>query len=103
MRLVEGITSDTLEPIHEDLIRYLDEKPEKEQKTKSIWDSVFGTVKTKKKELEKPRKETFFEKQVRELLAEPKAMKTAYKMYDTYKKAHGMATPMFEFTSLPGQ
>ncbi|MBU2496491.1 MAG: hypothetical protein KJ767_00330 [Nanoarchaeota archaeon] len=103
LRLVEGVTADTLEPIHEDLMRYIDEKPEKKAKSKSIWDSLFGTSKSKKKEMERPRRETFLEKQIRELLAETKATKTAYKMYDTYKKAHGMPTPMFEFTSVPGQ
>ena len=100
LRLVEGVTADTLEPIHNDLVKYMEEKPEKQEK-KSIWDWLLGSQKKEKKLVK--RKESFFERQVKELIAEPKAIKLAFRMYDTYKKAHGMPTPMFAFASSPGE
>lgn len=105
LRLIERLTSETLEPIYEDLVRYMAEekKDEKEKikEKKSFFEWLFGGEKTKKEE--KIRKETFVEKQIRKMIAEPTAIGIAWKVYDTFKKAHGMPSPVFDFVSRPGE
>lgn len=105
LRLVEGITSDSLIPIHDDLMKYIEKEKKKEEMPKKGFMEWLLGIKPKEAEEAKPkiRAETFIEKQIRKIIAEIDAKNSVYKLYDIYKKAHGMPTPLFKFVSAPGE
>ena len=104
LRLVEAVTSETLEPIYKEIEHYMEKEPKKEEEKpkKSFWEWLLGIKPNeKKKGKERRRKETFYEKQIRRLLAEAEVKGEMFRIYDTYKKAHDMPTPLFPFVSVP--
>ncbi len=110
MKLIEGATTETLKHIKEDIDHFLDKKEEKkedaaEEKEKpddlnpftALFGSLFGKKKDKKKPDEKKdltkgiESDDKFEEVFRSqaiLMAREKC----YRLYDVYKKAHGMAS-----------
>ncbi len=113
LRLVEGVTLDTLGPIQEELQKYLETesyKSEKEKKPRKTFIEVLFGLKPSAKKAEKARKkaarkENFVERQVR-YYTEAIARARCWRIYDIYKKAHGMGSPPFPFTfrtRLPSQ
>ncbi len=92
LRLVESVTEESLSHMLEDIEHFIGEDKKKEEKPKK--------EEEKKKELEigKIKKDNFEESIVR-ALAERTAAELCYKIYDIYKKSHGMASfgpPEFE-------
>lgn len=110
LKLVEITTEESLKQLTDDLDHFLEEKKEKE-KPKGFFEALFGKPETpKKKEKEKGKelktvkdlKRDTFEESVIRMYAEQIAAANCFKVYDVYKKSHGMASfaePMWE---LPG-
>ncbi len=106
MQLVEGLTDESLEHMHDDLVKYMEEKEEEEEKKGfDFWDAVGlkkvsekmkGLKKDKeekiKEKMAKRKKDTYYEAVVREF-AKKGAVGNCEVVYDVFKKAHGMATP----------
>ena len=114
LRLIEGATGESLEKIQDEINFFLEEKDEKEmkeQKTEKAEEKSTdqshpfvalvggygkpGTEKDSGKKTGKksswwPEKESFAEEASLRPLAEEKAKETTFKIFDTYKKAHGM-------------
>ena len=104
LNLVEGITTESLEKLQEDIDEFLEEPTEEEKKKirlgdsfkefKSSWtDSfkdLFGSKKTNKKDEENMKPDNFAEKTYIRPFAEESARGTIYTLFDIYKKAHGM-------------
>jgi len=112
LRLIEGATGESLEKIQDEINFFLEEKDEKEmkeQKTEKAeekstdqsnpfvalvggYGKPSAEPKEKKGKKEKwwPEKESFAEEASLRPLAEEKAKETTFKIFDTYKKAHGM-------------
>ena len=110
MNLVEGMTTQSLEQLQEDIDEFLEEPEpeEKEVKKKSSGDNPFMAIigvynkksepksngKTEKKEQKKDsgeiKKDNFFEKNYIRPFAEKSAEDTVFQFFDIYKKAHGM-------------
>lgn len=106
IKLVSGVTADSLEPIYNDLVKYMavDKKEdEKKELKRSFLDWLIGEKPKEKegKKKEQKKKEDFIGKQVREMLVEGDAIKKAWTVYHLYKKAHGMPTPLHEYVSQP--
>ncbi len=104
LKLVEGLTDESLDEIRKDLEKYLGEegaytgekKPEKEEKKEDVnpFAALLGLHKKENKEeveeeIKEVKKDRWQEKKVREA-AENKAKARCYTVYDIYKKAHGM-------------
>ena len=104
LKLVEMTTEESLKQLAEDLEHFLEEKKEeKKEKQKGLFESLFGKEK-KKEEKKEPKsvndlkKDNFQEALIR-AYAEQVAAASCFKVYDIYKKAHGMASfgePMWE-------
>ena len=109
MRFAEGMTTDSLEHLKEDIDYFLEDKEgEKEEKKKikssndvNPFRSLFGLDKKKddkeedkkddKEEDNKIRSDNYVEKVIREL-AQKKANESCFAIFDVYKKAHDMAS-----------
>jgi hypothetical protein len=105
LALIEGATDAPLKAIQKEIEEFLDEKEEKEKKEEKSGDesnpllAILGFYNKKKKKeekkedtkIEKIKKDTYNEKMVRSLVEEDAAV-TAFTIFDTYKKAHGMAS-----------
>lgn len=92
MKLVTGMTEDSLKEMQEDIDHFL--KEEKEKKEKSPFSGLFSRKEEKKEKEEKVKKikqDSYIEKLVREV-AENSARESTFKIFDVYKKAHGMAS-----------
>ncbi|MCX6750341.1 MAG: hypothetical protein NTZ83_02705 [Candidatus Pacearchaeota archaeon] len=105
LKLINGATDDSLKQMQDEINFFLDEKDKKEEKKENKDDSnpflaLFGFYDRKEKEEapkkkeEKPdkplRKDDWIEKTHLRPLAEEIAKETAMKLFDVYKKAHGM-------------
>ena len=96
MKLIAGATDESLATMQEDIDEFLEEKPQKEEKTdENPFMSLFSFLKTEKKskkEEAKPgmiKKDSETEKILRSL-AIIQARESCYSIFDIYKKAHGM-------------
>lgn len=109
LKLVEITTEESLKQLTEDLDHFLEEKKE-EEKPKGFFEVLFGKSEEKRKEKEKSKKpktvkdlkKDTFEESIVRMYAEQVAASSCFKIYDIYKKSHGMASfaePMWE---LPG-
>jgi len=106
LKLVEGMTEESLQQLKLDLDEFLGDK-EKEPETLDInpFTIFLGGSQKKKKEIDKEKEkeklkvlkekgvkpDSYYEAYVRSL-AESSAMNSLYNIYDVYKKAHGMAS-----------
>ena len=106
-KVFQESTEQSLEQLREDLEHFLiEEKIQKEEKKKSEdinpFSALFSFLKPEKKEpkseikISEIKKDNFIEKEVRRL-AGNKARVNLYKIYDIYKKSHGMASSPEEF------
>ena len=103
LKLVEGMTEDSLAQIKVDIDEFLGNKEaEKKEKEESEdinpFSALFSFLKLKPKEDKKDKKksdkikpDSYAEKYVRNF-AEAKAINNAYNIFDIYKKAHDMAS-----------
>lgn len=98
LRLVQGVTDESLEQLREDIDKYLEEEEEEEENKGDVnpFSALLGLNNKKEKkeedeEIEKIKKDRYEEKMLREL-AEKAAEDSCYTVYDIYKKAHGMAS-----------
>ena len=111
LKLVQGMTDESLEQIKLDLDEFLEDKDKKEkEKAKedniNPFSALFSFTKSQKKETKETKEEIIFKKikekgivskdKYPELyirrLAEANAINKAYTIFDVYKKAHGMAS-----------
>ncbi len=113
LRLVEGMTTDSIEALKLDIDEFLKDKEEKpESPDTNPFSALFSVFKSAKKEKDsesKDEKENKWRKKMKELskkgvkkdsyaeayvrnLAIANAMDNGFKIYDTLKKAYGMAT-----------
>tara|TARA_Y100000034_G_scaffold8818_1_gene9509 strand:+ start:6857 stop:8242 length:1386 start_codon:yes stop_codon:yes gene_type:complete len=102
LRLIEGTTTESLEQLQEDINFFLDEKEKEEEKPKDTSNPFSALVgnydkKEEKKETEKPIdkpliKDNWIEKTHIRPLAIEGSTKTAFMLFDVYKKAHGMVS-----------
>jgi len=103
LRLVNGITDDSLKQIQEDIDFFLEENnpEEKEKKAKDDSNPFLALIGFYNKPTEKSKpstkekdvvveKETYFEKTFLRSHTINTAEETAFKLFDIYKKAHGM-------------
>jgi len=110
-KLIELMTSQSLEQLEEDIAHFLKEEEEEEKKEKEDENpflALLGAYKEKKKEKKEEddikeleekgvKKDNWIERYAR-ALAEAGARQSCYTIYDVYKKAHGMAShPGLEF------
>lgn len=100
LKLASGMTDESLNQIREDLEEFLNEKEEDEEKKKSSGDidpftALFKSEKKKEdknkkdKKIRKIKPDNYTEKLVR-ILASKGAKRECFKLFDIYKKAHGM-------------
>jgi len=100
LKLVEGLTEDSLIQIQEDIKYFLeDKKPEEEKKKEDKGTNPFFALlgigkkkevkKEEKKKIEKIAPDNYYEKVLREL-AQNESKKACFTIFDIYKKAHGM-------------
>ena len=109
LRLIEGTTTESLDHLHEEINFFLEERDyeqedKKPQDTSNPFKALIGGYEKKpipsqaeKKQPPKPekviiRKETYPEKEVIRPFAANNAQDTAFKLFDIYKKAHGMVS-----------
>ncbi len=113
LKLIEGATGESLEKIQDEINFFLEEKNEKPEKRKDAsnpFAALFGAYDKpsaetgsvgvgkelggKKEKIKNwwPEKESFAEEEHLRPLAEQKAKETTFKIFDIYKKAHGMAS-----------
>jgi hypothetical protein len=106
LKLIEGATTHTLEQLQEEINFFLEDKsvekagrPKRPKDTSNPFVALFGGYGGGEEETPKegkkawwPKPETFIEKQNLRPLAEDKAKTTAFKLFDLYKKAHGMVS-----------
>ncbi|MFA5856757.1 MAG: hypothetical protein WC867_05335 [Candidatus Pacearchaeota archaeon] len=105
LKLVQGMTDDSLKQLQLDIDEILENKEDKNAKTENLnpFSALFSNLKFFKvdeKKLKKdkedkllklgPKKENYAEKYIRNL-AEADAKDTCFRIYDLYKKGHGMA------------
>jgi hypothetical protein len=103
--LIEGATTQSLEQLQEEINFFLEDKsvddkgkPKRPQDTSNPFVALFGGYSDEKRETPKeggkkewwPKPESFIEKQNLRPVAESAARTTAFKLFDLYKKAHGM-------------
>jgi len=102
LQLIEGSTTESLKQLQEDIDLFLNEKTEKEKKKDNdksnpflaligYYDKKAGSTEKKKIE-EKIKPDNFIEKEHLRNLASESAKETTYKVFDLYKKSHGMAS-----------
>ncbi len=103
LKLIEGSTSESLEKLQEDINFFLEEKSEEKEKPKEDYskkikefipnikknfkEAFFGKSKSKKEEI---KQDSFIEKEHIRPLAIKSATETAFRIFDVYKKGHGM-------------
>lgn len=104
LKLIEGATDDSLGKIQEEIDSFLDEEEEgvKEEKTKDTsnpFSALFGLYNKEDKpkkpttqKIEKVNPDTWFESTHIRAYAQEQAKETAFKIFDIYKKVHGMAS-----------
>lgn len=104
LSLVEGVTTESLGHLQEEIDYFLkeqeeSEKPEKKSSEANPFLALIGFYekkskpKTKKQEKEKPiLKDNWVEKNLIRTYVAQKAEKTAFDLFNIYKKAHGMPT-----------
>ena len=107
MKLIEGSTGESLETIQDEINFFLEEKDQHEQEhkdTSNPFVALFGgydkkekmeenrpgVADLKKKEKWWPAKESFIESANLRPFSEGKAKEITFKIFDVYKKAHGM-------------
>jgi hypothetical protein len=99
LKLIEGATTESLDQIQEEINFFLEEKPKEENVSKDTSNpfvALFGGYEKKEKKKEenknkiKIEKENYTEKTYLRKLANEKAKELAYKIFDIYKRAHGM-------------
>lgn len=104
LRLIEGMTDDSLKELKIDIEEFLGDEEKKEKKTPSM--GLFSFFQPAKKEKESKEKKLEKLKKLREKgikpgnyaeqylrnIAEAQAMNNCFSIYDIYKKAHGMAS-----------
>ena len=97
LKLVEGTTEESLKQLEEDINYFLKEEEERKEEEKedvNPFTALFGVGKKKEEKKEKPkeiRPDNYIEKLVRDL-TELEAKEACFKVFDVYKKAHGMAS-----------
>ena len=106
-KLIEGSTGESLEKIQDEINYFLEEKDESQENENEDRSNPFvaligGYEKKQEKEDKKenpaekkiwwPGKESFIEETSLRPLAEEKAKEMAFRIFDVYKKAHGMAS-----------
>jgi len=106
LKMVEGLTEESLSQLQDDIKSFLEEKKEvveeKKEETTNPFFALLGIGKKKKEEEKKPESkeekakekiepDNFYEKQVRNL-AEKTAQENCFNLFDIYKKAHGMVS-----------
>ncbi len=100
-KLIEGSTTESLEQLQDEINSFLEEKEEKEKKSKEVnpFLALIGkyekTEKPKEKSEEKKKqiiikKDTWIEANVIRPFVANQALEKAFKLFDIYKKAHGM-------------
>jgi hypothetical protein len=94
LKLVEAVTEESLKQITEDIEHFLGKEKEEKKET-----SFFGFAAPKKMEEEKKKpleigklKKDSFEESILRTYAEQQAASLCFKIYDIYKKSHGMAS-----------
>jgi len=104
LELLEGTTTESLGAMQDELDSYLNEKDEQKEKPKEVnpFLALFGKYEKteKKQDKSKPKKQddkpikkdSWTEAQLVRPLAAAKASESALSLFDTYKKAHGMAS-----------
>ncbi len=104
LELIEGTTGESLKQMQDEINEFLEEKSRNEEKsrpkdTSNPFLALIGKYEEKPKEESKKSKEkviirpeTYAEKEYVRPLAEETAKDTAFKLFDIYKKAHGMAS-----------
>lgn len=106
LKLIKGITEDSLEQLQDEINFYLEEEPmdEKEEKSKDQSNpflALIGAydkkekskkVETKKDEVKEPTKDNWIEKEHLRPLAAANSIDIIFNLFDVYKKAHGMAS-----------
>jgi len=106
LKLVENVTSESLDTLKEDIDKYLKEegekKKEEKKETENPFTALFSFAKKKEKPEEKKeekkkikkgeiRKDNFYESVLRKF-TETQAVDDTFKIFDTLKKAYGMAS-----------
>jgi hypothetical protein len=104
LKLVEGLTEESMKQMQDDIKSFLEEKKEaieeKKEETTNPFFALLGLGKKKEKAKEgekevkakeKIEPDNFYEAIVRKL-AETNAQKNCFDLFDIYKKAHGMAS-----------
>lgn len=101
MKIVEVTTEESLKQLAEDLDHFLKGAEEEKKEEKSLFEYLFtGAKKKEKKKEEKKEKEIelgkikkdSFEESIVRTYAEQQAAALCFKIYDIYKKSHGMAS-----------
>lgn len=110
LKLIQGMTEESLGKLKIDIDEFLGEEEKDEPKKTGFFSEFFGPSKPKEKKAEEENKEkekikeleekgikheSYAEKYIRNL-AEANAMNLCYTVYDIYKKAHGMAVFPYE-------
>lgn len=107
LNLIEGITTESLDQLKEEIDFYLDEKPKEEEKKKSSdvnpFLALFGyynkseSPKEKKPEAKKDKNtdgkiapDSWYESEFFRKIAAQRAVDATFALFDLYKKAHGM-------------
>ena len=101
LTLIEGTTTESLEQLQEEINFFLEEKEGEEKKAKPQDDSnpffaligkydKKGTKKQEKKKVVVVKPDNFIESENMRPFTEEEAKDTAFKLFDVYKKAHGM-------------
>jgi len=107
LKLIEGVTDESLNQLQEEINSFLNEKEEKEKEkeqkdTSNPFLALFGYYNKKEEKKEAPKKDNkedkpitkdnWVEKTHLRPLAEEGATSTAMALFDIYKKSHGMAS-----------
>jgi len=98
LKLVKGITADSLKQIEEEIDHFLGKEDEEEKKDKKsgIIEWLFGKPKKEEKkekiESAKDVKPDNYDEMLLRKLAETGAASGAFRIYDVYKKSHGMGS-----------
>ena len=98
LKLVSGMTEDSLAQIKDDIDYFLkEEKKEEEKKGEDPFTAIFNIFrkkreeKKKEEEIKEVKKDSYVEEVVRKL-AEQGAKESCFSVFDIYKKGHGMAS-----------
>lgn len=114
LNLIQGITTESLDQLQEEIDFYLNEPEEEIKQKKTDWKEIFEPFsalldgfnifkseeskektsgkKEVEKKIEKIEPDNWYEKEFFRKTAKDKAIETAFTLFDLYKKAHGMAS-----------